>query len=163
MLLVLLVTPRVFLQVLWFSSLPKNQHSKFQLNWETVNKKSNLMESPLLNPMFSIYFFYSTVTTSFDKRWPKSTKKKMGLLFYLLRCWYLQCAGFLQSRWPYEAAHQPQITPGPLLLGVLFKVLLYLMFGQTTRQVPFPSSLHTFYLWLHKIQLCLLCGEVFLN
>ena len=37
---------RVFPQVLWFF---KNQHFKFQFDLETADKKSHLLECPLLN------------------------------------------------------------------------------------------------------------------
>ena len=39
LLLVLVRAPRVFLRVLRFSSLHKNQHSKFQFDLETMNKE----------------------------------------------------------------------------------------------------------------------------
>ena len=39
LLLVLVVGPRVFLQVLWFSSLHKNRHAKFQFDPELVDEK----------------------------------------------------------------------------------------------------------------------------
>ena len=39
LLLVVILAPRVFLRVLWFSSLHKNQHSKFQFDLESVDKE----------------------------------------------------------------------------------------------------------------------------
>lgn len=42
LLLVLFLAPRVFLQVLKFSSLCKNQHSKFQFDLETVTRRATL-------------------------------------------------------------------------------------------------------------------------
>lgn len=51
--LVLVLAQRVFLQILWVSSLRKHQHSKFQFDTETVDKKSHQLECPLLNfPFF---------------------------------------------------------------------------------------------------------------
>ena len=59
-LLVLIVAPWVFLLFLCFSSIHKNQHSKFQFDLETVDKKSHLIECTLLNPIsflfYEIYF-----------------------------------------------------------------------------------------------------------
>ena len=49
LLLVLIPAPRVFLWVLQFFPLHKKQHSKFQFNWETVDRKSHLLDCPLLN------------------------------------------------------------------------------------------------------------------
>ena len=47
--LVLVLAPRVFLWVLWFFFLHKNQHFKFQFDLETVDRKSHLMDRELLN------------------------------------------------------------------------------------------------------------------
>ena len=46
LLLVLISTPRVFLQALRVSSLHKNQHSKFQFEWETV-KPTDSQQTPV--------------------------------------------------------------------------------------------------------------------
>ena len=54
LLLVLVHAPTVFLQVLRLFSLHKNQHSKFQFDLQTVDKKNHLVECPLLNPHFII-------------------------------------------------------------------------------------------------------------
>lgn len=43
------LVPLVFL-------LPQNQHSKFQLNQQAVEKKSHLVECPLLSSHLFIYF-----------------------------------------------------------------------------------------------------------
>ena len=40
-----------------FSSLHKNQHSKFQFDLETVGKKSHLVECPLLNSHLFLLFY----------------------------------------------------------------------------------------------------------
>ena len=48
-LLVLVLTPGIFLQLIQFLSLYKNQHSKFQFYLVAVDKKSHPMECPLLN------------------------------------------------------------------------------------------------------------------
>ena len=48
-LLVLVLTPGIFLQLIQFSSLYKNQHSKFQFYLVVVDEKSHLVECPLLN------------------------------------------------------------------------------------------------------------------
>ena len=45
--LVLVLAPRVFLWVLWFFFLHKNQHFKFQFDLETVDRKSHLMDREL--------------------------------------------------------------------------------------------------------------------
>ena len=55
LLLVLVPTPRVSLWVLQFSSLNKNQHSKFQFDLEAMDKVSHLVECPVLNPFFNFY------------------------------------------------------------------------------------------------------------
>lgn len=39
-----------------------NQHSKFQLNLETVEKKCHLMEYTLLNPIVIIIIIIITIT-----------------------------------------------------------------------------------------------------
>ena len=44
--MVLISTPRVFLQALRVSSLHKNQHSKFQFEWETV-KPTDSQQTPV--------------------------------------------------------------------------------------------------------------------
>ena len=54
-LLVLIFAPWVFLLVLCFSSIHKNQHSKFQFHLETVDKKSHLVECALLNPISFLF------------------------------------------------------------------------------------------------------------
>ena len=64
--LVLILAPRVFLPDLYFSSLPKNQHSKFQFDLETLDKKSQLVEFPLLNPV-SFYFIRYILTQNQQK------------------------------------------------------------------------------------------------
>ena len=51
LLLVLVPTPRVSLWVLPFSSLNKNQHSKFQSDLKAMDKESHLVECPALNPI----------------------------------------------------------------------------------------------------------------
>lgn len=63
LLLVLILAPRVFLWVLWCSSHYKNQRSKFQLDLETVYKKSHLVEYPLLNYLLFIYYYYYIIIT----------------------------------------------------------------------------------------------------
>ena len=45
-----------FYLVLWFSSLHKNQHSKFQFDLETLDKKSHLIQCPLLNPVSFLFY-----------------------------------------------------------------------------------------------------------
>ena len=55
LLLVLVLTPQVSLWVLPFSSLNKNQHSKFQFDLEAMDKASHLVECPVLNPFFNFY------------------------------------------------------------------------------------------------------------
>ena len=55
-LLVLILAPRVFLPDLYFSSLHKNQHSKFQFDLETLDKKSQLVEFPVLNPVSFLFY-----------------------------------------------------------------------------------------------------------
>ena len=55
-LLVLIVAPWVFLLFLCFSSIHKNQHSKFQFDLETVDKKSHLVECALLNPTSFLFY-----------------------------------------------------------------------------------------------------------
>ena len=48
---------KVFLLVLWFSSLHKSQHSKFQFDLETVGKKNHLWQFPLINSIpFTVFF-----------------------------------------------------------------------------------------------------------
>ena len=54
-LLVLIPAPWVFLLVLCFSSIHKNQHPKFQFHLETVDKKSHLVECTLLNPISFLF------------------------------------------------------------------------------------------------------------
>lgn len=58
LLLVLSLTPRIFLQALRFSFFNKNQLSKFQFEWETVDKRSHLLECPLLNSIYLFQFIY---------------------------------------------------------------------------------------------------------
>ena len=53
LLLVRILALRVFLQI---SSLQKYQHSKFKFDLEIVDKKSHLVECPLLNSNFIIPF-----------------------------------------------------------------------------------------------------------
>ena len=53
--LVLVLAPRVFLWVLWFFFLHKNQHFKFQFDLETVDRESHLMDRELLN---NYYYYY---------------------------------------------------------------------------------------------------------
>ena len=48
-LLVLVLTPGIFLQLIQFLSLYKNQHSEFQFYLVAVDKKSLPVECPLLN------------------------------------------------------------------------------------------------------------------
>ena len=59
---------KVFLPDLYFSSLHKNQHSKFQFDLETLDKKSQLVEFPVLNPVsflfYDIYFNTKPTKTS---------------------------------------------------------------------------------------------------
>ena len=58
LLLVLVPAPRVFLRVLRFSSLHKNQHSKFQLD-PPINFDHHAMLKCALQ-VFSIYFYLFT-------------------------------------------------------------------------------------------------------
>ena len=59
--LVLVLAPKGFSPVLQFSSLHKNQHSKFHFDLETAGKKSHLMECPLLSFLF---YFDSQIEVS---------------------------------------------------------------------------------------------------
>ena len=54
--LVLVLAPRVFLWVLWFFFLHKNQHFKFQFDLETVDRKSHLVDRQLLNHNYYNYY-----------------------------------------------------------------------------------------------------------
>ena len=55
LLLILLLAPRVFLQVLLVSLLHKNGHFQFIFDLGTVEKMSHLVECPLLN-YYSCYY-----------------------------------------------------------------------------------------------------------
>ena len=52
------VGSRVFPQVLRFSYLYKDQHSKFQFELETADKKSHPVECPLLHPVYYLFIYY---------------------------------------------------------------------------------------------------------
>ena len=58
LLLVCVFAPRVFLQVLWFSSFNKNQHSKLQFNLETVNRKSHPRGVPTAKSSVLYNYYY---------------------------------------------------------------------------------------------------------
>ena len=60
LLLVHVLALRVFLcaSVPLVFLLPQNQHSKFQFNQQAVEKKSHLVECPLLSSHLFIYLFY---------------------------------------------------------------------------------------------------------
>ena len=54
---------------LGFSSFPpstKNQHSKFQIDMETLDKKSQLVKCPLLNPIYFIYLPISPISKFYN-------------------------------------------------------------------------------------------------
>ena len=48
----------VFPQALRFSSLHKNQHSKFQFDLDSVEKKGHLLACPLLNSIYYLFIIY---------------------------------------------------------------------------------------------------------
>ena len=61
-----------FLKVLWISSLLQNQHSKFQLYLETVDKKSHLGECLLLIKsaiIVKVIIYFSLHSTNLFKNW----------------------------------------------------------------------------------------------
>ena len=73
LLLILLLAPRVFLQVLLVSLLHKNGHFQFIFDLGTVEKMSHLVECPLLN-YYSCYhkiiflIFFKTSQNSILKK-----------------------------------------------------------------------------------------------
>ena len=58
LLLVLVLAPRVFLRVLWFSSLHKNQHFPNSILIWNQWTNSHLVEMPLQIPIYFILFIY---------------------------------------------------------------------------------------------------------
>ena len=65
LLLVLALAPRVFLRVLRFSSLHKNQHPKFQFGLEmrATGLSALLLVLPSLNKVHFIFYFYLALST----------------------------------------------------------------------------------------------------
>ena len=53
--LVLFLTSSIFLWVLQFYSLHRNQHSRFQFNLVAMDKKSHLVECPMPNFILFVY------------------------------------------------------------------------------------------------------------
>lgn len=79
LLLILLLAPRVFLQVLLVSLLHKNRHFQFIFDLGTVEKMSHLVECPLLN-YYSCY--HKIIFLIFFKTSQNSILKKLFQGFF---------------------------------------------------------------------------------
>ena len=67
-----ILAPMIFLKVLWIFSLLQNQHSKFQLYLETVDKKSHLGECSLLIKsaiIVKVIIYFSLHSINLFKNW----------------------------------------------------------------------------------------------